>query len=367
VLGKNMSEQLQNFDLCMRSMKIAQLVREPMPYGSVLIVDDLETNVFVARGLLAPYELSIDTASSGFEAIDKIQGGKQYDIVFMDHMMPKMDGVEATKILREQGYAGSIVALTANAVAGQAEMFLANGFDGFLSKPIDMRQMNAVLNRLIRDTMPPEAREAARRHKSAAGGNELRPALDQHLAKIFVRDAEKAIAVLEAIYIHRCRRDDDMHMFVVNIHAMKSALASVGEQELSAMAFSLEVAGHAENIAVMLNDTPAFLKALRAFIEKITPREEDKYGEPTIEEQASLRAKLLVILAACLTLEKKAAKKALAELQSKKWSRQTREQIDTMAEHLLHSDFEEIAGIAVRLLPKPDAPKLLALSTGSRH
>jgi CheY-like chemotaxis protein len=351
VLGKKMSEQLRNFDHSMRSMKIVQLVREPMPYGTVLIVDDLETNVFVARGLLAPYELSIDTASSGFEAIDKIQGGKLYDIVFMDHMMPKMDGVEATKILREQGYAGSIVALTANAVTGQAEMFLRNGFDGFLSKPIDLRQMNALLNRLVRDKQPPEVLEAARRHKGAANGNELRPGLDPQLAQTFIRDAEKSIAVLEAIYLNRCRRDDDMQMFVVNVHAMKSALASIGEQELSAVARSLEEAGRAENTAVMLGESPDFLKALRALIEKVTPREEDEGGETSAEKQACLRANLHAILAACATLDKRAAKKALAELQSKKWSRQTREQLETIAAHLLHSDFEEIAAIAERLLP----------------
>jgi len=121
-----------------------QITREPMPYGSVLVVDDMDTNLYVARGMLSPYKLSIETADSGFAAIKKIQSGKTYDIVFMDHMMPKMDGIETTEKLRELGYKGVIVALTANALTGNDEMFTQHGFDGFISKPIDIRHLNTV-------------------------------------------------------------------------------------------------------------------------------------------------------------------------------------------------------------------------------
>jgi PAS domain S-box-containing protein len=152
VLGEDVVENLRHFRFSsMAKMKTAQIVREPMPYGSVLIVDDVGTNLYVAKGLMAPYELTIDTAESGFEAIEKIKDGKVYDIVFMDHMMPEMDGVETTKKLRAIGYNQPIVALTANAVMGQAEMFLSNGFDDFISKPIDIRQLNAILNKMIRN------------------------------------------------------------------------------------------------------------------------------------------------------------------------------------------------------------------------
>jgi CheY-like chemotaxis protein len=128
-----------------------------------LIVDDVETNIYVAKGLLTPYELSIDSADSGFTAIEKIGCGNSYDIIFMDHMMPKMDGLETTKRLRDIGYRQPIVALTANAVAGQADIFLKNGFDDFISKPIDIRHLNIILNKFIRDKQPPEVIETARR------------------------------------------------------------------------------------------------------------------------------------------------------------------------------------------------------------
>ena len=152
VLGKKAAANLQNFVFKNAAQeKYGKIQREPMPYGKVLVVDDMESNLDVAKLLLKPYQLQIETVKSGFEAIDKIKSGKDYDIVFMDHMMPKMDGVETTKTIRDLGYGHPIIALTANAVLGQSEMFLANGFDGYISKPIDMRQLNDSLNKYIRD------------------------------------------------------------------------------------------------------------------------------------------------------------------------------------------------------------------------
>jgi len=152
VLGEERSKRLQDFRIGSDSkMKSLEIVPERMPYGKVLIVDDVTSNLYVAKGILQPYELDIDTVNSGFDAIDRVKAGKIYDIIFMDHMMPKMDGIEAVKIIRELGYKEPIIALTANAMTGQAEEFMVNGFDGFISKPIDLRQMNSALNKFVRD------------------------------------------------------------------------------------------------------------------------------------------------------------------------------------------------------------------------
>jgi CheY-like chemotaxis protein len=128
-----------------------------MPYGKVLVVDDLETNLDVMKGLLMPYGLKVDTAASGKEAVERIRSGEAlYDLVFMDHMMPEMDGIEAARIIRNEigtEYARTVpvIALTANAVAGNREMFLAGGFNDYISKPIDIKRLDMVLNRWIRD------------------------------------------------------------------------------------------------------------------------------------------------------------------------------------------------------------------------
>ena len=151
-IGKSISESLSKLRISERAqMKRVQITQEPMPYGKVLIVDDIRMNITVAMGLLAPYTLHVESAESGFTAIEKVKKGKVYDVIFMDHMMPKLDGIETTKRLRSMGYAHPIVALTANALVGQANIFLEEGFDDFISKPIDIRQLNTVLNKLVRD------------------------------------------------------------------------------------------------------------------------------------------------------------------------------------------------------------------------
>ncbi|MCL2047805.1 MAG: ATP-binding protein [Defluviitaleaceae bacterium] len=125
------------------------ILHKQMPHGSVLIVDDMESNIYVTMGMLEPYGLQIETAMSGYEAIEKVKEGKTYDIIFMDHMMPKMDGMETTSVLRELGYNSPVVALTANALVGQAQIFLDNGFDAYIAKPIDSRELDSVLMRFV--------------------------------------------------------------------------------------------------------------------------------------------------------------------------------------------------------------------------
>jgi len=164
VLGEEVVEKIKQFRMSyLARSRRAQITREYMPYGKVLIVDDVETNLYVATGLMKPYYLQIETVMSGYEAINKIKNGNVYDIIFMDHMMPDMDGIETTRHLRESGYKHTIVALTANAVVGQADIFMENGFNEFMSKPIDIRQLNSLLNKYVRDKQPPEVIEAARK------------------------------------------------------------------------------------------------------------------------------------------------------------------------------------------------------------
>jgi CheY-like chemotaxis protein len=353
IIGREIVETLQQFRFgkTLQMEKAPQLVREYMPYGSVLIVDDVETNFYVAKGLMAPYGLSIETAISGFEAIEKIKNGAVYDIVFMDHFMPKMDGIEATKILRGLGYMRPIIALTANALSGQSEIFLANSFDGYISKPIDIRQLNASLNKLIRDKYPPDVVQAARRQKDGikkqSADTETPQGITAELAEIFIRDAEKAIVVLDSV----CKKgdacgDDDIQNYVVIAHAMKSALANIDEEEISGLAQILEQAGRERNISVIINETQPFLAALREVTEKIRPKENAEKTKITGEEQAYLREKLAVIQKACTELDKKTAKDTLAELREKAWPHTEKEMLNTISGLLLHSEFEKVADIA---------------------
>jgi signal transduction histidine kinase/CheY-like chemotaxis protein/HPt (histidine-containing phosphotransfer) domain-containing protein len=333
--------------------KKAPIVYEYMPYGRVLVVDDVETNLYVTRGLMTPYGLSVETAASGYEVIEKVKDGLSWDIIFMDHFMPGMDGIEAAKIIRGLGYTRPIVALTANVITGQAEMFFANGFDDFISKPIDIRQLNAVLNKLIRDKYPAETVEAARKARNSMGkSSSPQPSSNTEIAKIFIRDAEKAIAVLEAIhkklYNFYDYTNEDMRSYVINVHSMKSALANIGETELSGVANKLEEAGRGQKITIMSNETPSFLSALHSVIEKIKPNKDGVGNEAGIkdDDRAFLFEKLAVIQKACAEYDKKTAKNALSQIRQKKWPNKTEELLDKIAEHLLHSEFGEAATMA---------------------
>jgi len=351
IIGNEVAENLRQFRLGNAiQLKRTQISHEYMPYGHILIVDDVETNLYVAKGLIAPYGLKIDLATSGFEALDKIKDGIVYDVVFMDHMMPKMDGIETTKQMRKMGYNHPVVALTANAIAGQAEMFLKNGFDDFISKPIDIRQLNASLNRLIRDKYPSEVVEAARKEKeeldkkNLVGGGHHQ--VDIELAQVFARDAEKATKTIKSSMKSNLSNKEDINMYVINVHAMKSALANIGEKELSAIALRLEQAGREKNINVILSETSDFLEKLEKVINEIRQKKPKlENAEDTEEALILLNEKLKIIKEACSALDKKTAKKALNELREKAWSYETNELINLIAEHLLHSEFDETSAL----------------------
>jgi PAS domain S-box-containing protein len=351
ILGKKLVENLTKFEKSTVSkLKKAQVIFEPMPYGSILLVDDVESNLFVAEGLMVPYRLSIDSVLSGFDAIDKIKSGKSYDIIFMDHMMPKMDGIETTGKLRKMGYTQPIIALTANAIVGQSNIFMENGFDGFISKPIDIRQLNAILKKFVRDKQPAEVIEAANRdikNLNIASFIDNQMSVNPKLGKIFARDGSMLAKTLEEIQENGDYGDEDIRSYTIAVHALKSALINVHEIDLSNIAAMLEQAGREKNTATISAETRAFLDKLWAIIEKYRPLKEDNAGDETVvEDKAYLQEKLQVIKNACEIYAKNTIKEAITDLQQKKWSGTTRELLASMEEELLNGDFEAISRAA---------------------
>jgi signal transduction histidine kinase/CheY-like chemotaxis protein len=153
-LGKERAELLRRFDSFDREKPALDITAAPAASRTrVLVVDDVEINLEVARGLMEPYGLTVDCVLSGREAVERVAGGEpRYNLILMDHMMPEMDGIEAVRIIRNEidsDYARTvpIVALTANALAGNEEMFLKHGFNGFISKPIDILRLDEVLKK----------------------------------------------------------------------------------------------------------------------------------------------------------------------------------------------------------------------------
>jgi len=342
IIGKEISENLKTFHYeSAPSNKNAQIKREPMPYGRVLIVDDVETNLYVAKGFLTPYKLNIDLAASGFETIDKIKNGDVYDVIFMDHMMPKMDGIETVKEIRKMGYIHPIIALTANALVGQAEIFLDNGFNDFISKPIDIRQLNNLLNKFVRDKQPAEVIGKA---LSLYSDNNLpQKTISVELSEIFIRDAENAIKSLETIIKNNFSNNENIKDYTIVAHSMKSALANIDEPALSEFAFKLEQAGRDKRLDLISSDTPKFIESLRAVINYLRQVNGiSKTAEYINDDISYLREKLLDIKEACMVYDKRSVKNTLRKLHESTWSYNVMELLNAVSEHLLHSDYENI-------------------------
>ena len=256
IIGEELSQKLRNFTFAGEKPEANLVIpHEAMPYGKVLVVDDVETNLYVAEGLLSPYSLQVDTAMSGNAAIEKLADGKSYDVIFMDHMMPIMDGIETTKILRITGYEGPIIALTANALVGNAEMFKQNGFDDFISKPIDVRKLNSLLNKYVRNE---------ELSQSSSEGLE-RSAVNPRLLDVFRRDAEKAV-----IKLRDTLNNGDIKLFTTNAHAMKSALANIGEHEKSEAASALEDAALKGDSAYIAAHAEEFISSLEMLVQNLS-------------------------------------------------------------------------------------------------
>jgi signal transduction histidine kinase/FixJ family two-component response regulator len=154
----------------------SRLIREYIPYASVLVVDDIESNLEIAREILKPYGMRVDCVDSGQAAIELImEEDVKYDAILLDYVMPGMDGIETTRLIRKIGteYANNIpiIALSSNKTSSSEEMFLKKGFQAFLTKPVDITLLNNIINHWVRDRnrdkRVPRANETRPEHQSA--------------------------------------------------------------------------------------------------------------------------------------------------------------------------------------------------------
>jgi CheY-like chemotaxis protein/HPt (histidine-containing phosphotransfer) domain-containing protein len=243
--------------------------------GKALVVDDKPVNLVVVKGLLAPYLFEVDTASSGKEALEKLRDGSEYGLIFMDHMMPEMDGVEATGRIRKLGDKYDnlpIIALTANAVMGAKEMFLSNGFNGFISKPIDMQEMIVTLKEWL-PAEKVEERDEATKGSGEKAASEFITAI-RKVNEINTDIGLSRVSGIEDMYretvelftkklMQECDamteklNNADMKGFSILVHAMKSVLSTIGAMNLSEAALRLETASKNNETEFCIQRFPA--------------------------------------------------------------------------------------------------------------
>ena len=344
IIGNEIAENLRNFEQSQPTLRRkGNFLYEPMPYGKVLVVDDQDTNLYVAKGLLQPYDLAVDTATSGKEALEKIESGVSYDIIFMDHMMPEMDGIETAKRIMDAGYNLPIVAMTANAILGQSELFMNRGFAGFISKPIDMNNLNTILLRLIRDKYPDDVVENAK--TTPANESTFDYSLPDNIVEAFVRDAKRALEFLE-LFMEVEWTPEMLENYTVVTHGLKGVFRNISEQSLAKSAALLEEAGRKEDIQFIKEHTRYFMDSLIDLIVTNSPDNPEQADEDVVFLKEMLRQFSLD----SENYNKKGAKKVLNILNQKAWSKETRTSLSELSALLLHSEFEKASEYANEVL-----------------
>lgn len=280
------------------------------PDAQLLIVDDNPINRKVFINLLKETLVKIDEAGSGTECLKKIRE-KKYDVIFLDHMMPDLDGIETLHLMKAETdhfcVQTPVIALTANAISGAREMYLAEGFDSFISKPVDPEK----LEKLLMETLSPDQITGHRRENDKEHSEPSAPIspvssanpsnIDSHLCQIDGIDWEYALlhtkdqnmllsvvndyysmiesdaAALNHIFqqLMQAKEESDIHealrQYRIKVHAMKSSAALIGAVSLSGVAKLLEYAARDGCIDDLIAVTPMFLKQWRSYRELLKP------------------------------------------------------------------------------------------------
>lgn len=260
------------------------------PEAHILLVDDNELNLVVAKELLKPLRMQIDTAENGLQAVKMVRGS-QYDLVLMDHMMPVMDGIEAAKAIRalpEDKYQKlPIIALTANAMVDARKEFLNAGMNGFVAKPIDFaricNQLKLWLPKdLVRDVPKEEAKKLLADDLS---DREIQPE-DPQMGFSFeegVKHCGSKAALMKTIRIfyrtidskadkiEQCLKEGLISDYVVEVHALKSSALLIGAVPLSEAAKELEGYGKQGKTELLEEKTPDLLAMYRDFKDILKP------------------------------------------------------------------------------------------------
>ena len=322
------------------------------PSARVLLVDDLITNLRVAEGLMLPYQMQVDVCQSGAEAIGLVKQNV-YDIVFMDHMMPEMDGIEATLAIRELNgnyyKTVPIVALTANAVSGVREMFLQNGFDDFLAKPIEMAKLNSILETWL-PTNKCEAYSAKENGGKGAPAFEIQ-GIDTKLGAYMTGGGEENyLRALSAYHkdglekieqLSECCGQGDMKLYATHIHAIKSASASIGATKVSSFAKALELAAKNEDLEYVRKNNDIFLDEFKTLLNNIGSVISASRASGGGADAELLKEQTVKVRDALAAFDIEAADRALTGLLREPWDEKTRKTLENIENKILICEYEQ--------------------------
>ncbi|GHV32927.1 hypothetical protein FACS18949_05490 [Clostridia bacterium] len=334
-------------------------VRFVAPNARALIVDDISTNLMVAEGLMSPYKMRTDTAAGGVEAVEKA-AHQQYDIIFMDHMMPEMDGIMATARIRASGDETPIIALTANAIHGVREMFLRAGMNDLITKPIELRRLNDVLERWLPREKQMPVQEPMRVHEEpaplnikgvdVAKGIEYSGGSAEYYIKVLETFRRNGYAYIKTI--KACLESGDLSLYTISVHALKSASANIGADDVSAAAFDLETAGKRGDSQYVSVNTPTFLDSLEKLMSSIIWALNEKDSLARSDSGVSivdLNEMLTRLAAAADDFDIDVCEEISTRLSAAEWGDAERPLVEDIGKNLLRGDFGAVAQSAAEL------------------
>ena len=272
------------------------------PNANVLIVDDNRINLKVTEGVLKPFQMKMDFATSGREAIEMVKM-KNYDIIFMDHMMPEMDGVETTKRIRELesdvARTVPVIALTGNKEEAIREQLLKDGMNDFLTKPIDLQEICDIIKKWLPKNLLMGDLEAEK-DEPMKDDIPIIEGLDVEQGIALSGGLEMYLEILEDFYlmipqkaekIEQYLSEHMLHDYTIEVHALKSTSRLIGATELSDRCYHLEQLGRAGKEELLRKDTPPMLALYRSYINILHP-----YGKKDEGEKEDTSIEVLIAL-----------------------------------------------------------------------
>ncbi len=259
------------------------------PEARILVVDDTPMNLFVVKELLKKTQLTVDEANSGEECL-KMAEEQEYDIIFLDYRMPVMDGIETLKRLKELPDSKNsnipIVALTANAISGARERFIREGFDDYMTKPIDGERLEELLLMYLPDDKIQKSEVVSLSHKIEEKGESgeqegesavrSQPVLDREQGIRNCGSEETYYKVLEAFQndikgkadiIRQALESRDLERYGITVHAIKSSSGIIGASTLAKLAEQLELAADQGDVRQIEDNTQALLDLYEGYLE----------------------------------------------------------------------------------------------------
>ena len=239
--------------------------------AKVLVVDDNKVNLKVAEGMLSPYRIQVVTAESGYEALELLKQ-QHFDIVFMDHMMPIMDGVETLQKLRllPNHENDVVVALTANAVAGVQDEYLQLGFQGYLSKPLGDKELDECLRKFLPSNTI---------YKLDKPFTSRMDEVDQDILMQVYTEGHKKIKLFMNLL-----EAEDWPRYTIEAHALKSVAAHIGQKQLAEMAKAHEKAGKSGDYQYIYQNFDRLLAQYGALLTYISEKFAEEIFRPKQEQ-----------------------------------------------------------------------------------